>query len=90
MHTDKVQFNHFLIKMIPFTKKTLSEWESALCAAVFRSETFVSQRGKIANEDLRNQPGVTEPWNLKKGRTRNDVGKSPGNHVYTYGEVVHL
>ena len=62
--------------MIPFaTKPSLNECGRALCAAAFRSKTFVSQRGKIAHDDIRNQAEATEPWILKKGRVRNYVGK---------------
>ena len=72
--------------MIPFaTNPSLNEWERALCAAAFRSKTFVSQRGKIENGDLRNQPEVTEPWNLKKGRTKNytvEIFNEPRVHLW--------
>lgn len=47
----------------------------ALCAAAFRSKTFVSHRDKLAQEDLREQPGATETWSLRKGRARNDAEK---------------
>ena len=75
--------------MIPFaTNPSLNEWERALCAAAFRSKTFVSQRDKIANEDLRNQHGITEPWNLKKGRTKNyleRIFEEPRIHLWDGG-----
>ena len=56
---------------------SLNEWGRALCAAAFRTKTFVSQRDKLARKDLLEQPDVTDPWHLRKGRTRKYAEKIP-------------
>ena len=62
--------------MIPFSKDpSLNEWERALCAAIHRSRTFVSNRDRLAQEELKDQREADFPWNLRKGRTRNYVTK---------------
>ena len=62
--------------MISFARgPSLNEWVRARGVAAFRPKTFVSERDMMAKKGLLEQPDETEPWRIRKERTRSYVWK---------------